>query len=268
MRWIPRCGLEIFSLWQPQDFLTHFSTHCHAIKRQWVRGGVRHRQWAQVPGAADPEEEDDQDENGGDGGEGREAGASERREGNSSFEEGGTQRLQREPARGASNTRVRFPKDTYFATCHPGLEPALASELRGLPGVLEVTEGRAGVNFLGSKGIETRYRANLELRSAIRVLELVAECQLELDGNGRGGGDSVYDAIRKIDWRKYIPRGCTFKVKAVVWDNSEVTSSLLVSIRTRDAVCDCLRDDAGWRPEDPRDSAPDVPLGWSCTWIP
>lgn len=170
------------------------------------------------------------------------------------------QRLQRRPARGASNTRVRFPTDTYFATCHPGLEPALASELRGLPGVLEVTEGRAGVNFLGSKGIETRYRANLELRSAIRVLELVAECQLELDGNGRGGGDSVYDAIRKIDWRKYIPRGCTFKVKAVVWDNTEVTSSLLVSIRTRDAVCDCLRDDAGWRPEDPRDSAPDVPL--------
>ena len=130
------------------------------------------------------QKKDDQDENGGDGGEGREAGRA-RREGTALSRRRQQQRLQRRPARGASNTRVRFPKDTYFATCHPGLEPALASELRGLPGVLEVTEGRAGVNFTEKKELK---RGTAQTWSS----EVQSECwswwrSASLSSTGTGG---------------------------------------------------------------------------------
>ena len=65
----------------------------------------------------------------------------------------------------------------YFATCAPGLEEVVASELRSsVIGAEEVTPGRAGVQFQGS--IETGYRANLWLRAAVRVLMLLAEAPL------------------------------------------------------------------------------------------
>ncbi|QDZ23497.1 S-adenosyl-L-methionine-dependent methyltransferase [Chloropicon primus] len=157
--------------------------------------------------------------------------------------------------RGREFGSVRFPKDVFFATCHPGLEHVVAKELLNLEGVHNVVEGRAGVNFCGDSS--SRYSANLNLRSSVRVLELIAEGELDVSA---GAGNSVYNFARQIDWPRYIERGSTFKVKSVVYDNTEVTNSLLVSKRTRDAVCDTLRDDSGFRPEDPRDRAPDVPL--------
>ena len=148
---------------------------------------------------------------------------------------------------------------SFFATCHPGLEGAVAGELAALAGggVHGVRAAKAGVHFRG--GPDARYHANLHLRSAVRVLELVAEGELDYAGGRRRPGDAVYDFVKRVDWPRFLERGMTFGVKAQVWD-SEVTSSLLVQKRARDAVCDCLRDASGWRPEDPRGAPPSIPL--------
>lgn len=66
----------------------------------------------------------------------------------------------------------------YYATCHPGLEAVVASELAGRAiGAADVQPGRAGVSFSGDAGVG--YRANLWLRSAIRVLALQGETLLD-----------------------------------------------------------------------------------------
>ena len=124
-------------------------------------------------------------------------------------------------------------------------------------GVHEVVKGKSGVHFKGARpGV--RYATNLHLRSTIRVLELIAEGELDV-GRRQEAGDAIYHFVRRIDWSAYLERGQTFRVKAQTWD-SAVTSSLLVMKRARDAVCDTLRDEGGWRPEDPQGYLPDVPL--------
>ena len=60
----------------------------------------------------------------------------------------------------------------YFATCARGLEGVLAQELRELP-ALDVAAGRGGVAFAGDQAV--LYRANLWLRTAIRVLAPILE---------------------------------------------------------------------------------------------
>ena len=79
----------------------------------------------------------------------------------------------------------------FFATCHPGLEPFVAAELRSAAvGASGVEQGRGGVHFRGSAA--TCYAANLWLRTAIRVLHLVGEGSIAPSryrgGAGSGGG--------------------------------------------------------------------------------
>src|SRR5439155_9912079 len=80
--------------------------------------------------------------------------------------------------------------DLYFATCARGIEPVLAGELRDLEaGAVE--EGRGGVHFSGAQTL--LYRANLWLRTAIRVLAPILEARVE-------SPDELYDAVRTVDW--------------------------------------------------------------------
>lgn len=127
----------------------------------------------------------------------------------------------------------------YFATCHPGLEEVVAEELRSPQvGALEVREGKAGVHFSGD--VAVMYKSNLWLRSAIRVLHLVSE--IELDGS-RPAGESVYAAFRAAaNWPDLLMPGQSFSVDARVWGNTNLTNSQLLSIRARDAICDAIRD--------------------------
>src|SRR5262245_11861245 len=73
----------------------------------------------------------------------------------------------------------------YFATCARGLEPVLADELRAL-GAEMVEPGRGGVHFAGDKA--ALYRANLWLRTAIRVLRPVADFAVTTP-------EELYDAV-------------------------------------------------------------------------
>jgi len=128
----------------------------------------------------------------------------------------------------------------YFASCTRGLEKILAQELLAPEiGAYNVYPGHAGVRFQGS--LETGYRANLWLRSAVRVMmELAVE---DLDPR-EPGGDAVYEFVRRLgdrEWGELVPVGGTFAITSHVWDCSQIRNSALASTRVKDAVCDALR---------------------------
>ena len=67
-----------------------------------------------------------------------------------------------------------------------GLEPMLAKELTQL-GANDVQIGRRMVSFTGNK--ETMYRANFQLRTAIRILKPISHFKAT-------SADDVYDKVK------------------------------------------------------------------------
>jgi putative N6-adenine-specific DNA methylase len=133
-----------------------------------------------------------------------------------------------------------------FATCAPGLENLLAEELRRL-GATKVHAASRGVEAFG--GDILLWRANIESRLAERILVPL--------GEGPGGDErQVKQTSMAIDWKRHIPRGCTFAVDASV-AGSKLNHRIFVGQLIKDGVCDRLRKDTGTRPDvDPK--RPDV----------
>lgn len=125
----------------------------------------------------------------------------------------------------------------YFATCARGLEPVLAGELSSL-GAADVTAGHGGVTFRGDSALV--YRANLWLRTAVRVLRPVLEVDVR-------SPDELYDAVRTIDWSEFLTPGHTLAVDCNVRD-SAITHSQYAARRVKDAICDQFRERVGRRP--------------------
>src|SRR5262245_45719676 len=125
----------------------------------------------------------------------------------------------------------------YFATCARGIEPVLAEELRRL-GAAGVEPGRGGVGFEGDQAL--LYRANLWLRTAVRVLRPVLEATVTTP-------DELYDAVRSLDWSRYLTPDHTLAVDCNVRD-SRITHSKYAALRTKDAICDQFVERAGRRP--------------------
>ena len=125
----------------------------------------------------------------------------------------------------------------FFATCGRGIEPILAEELHGL-GARAVEPGRGGVAFDG--GLEMLYRANLWLRTAIRVLRPVLEATVQ-------SPDELYDAVRNFDWSHLMTPEHTLAVDCNVRD-SAITHSKFAALRVKDAICDQFVAKCGRRP--------------------
>jgi putative N6-adenine-specific DNA methylase len=125
----------------------------------------------------------------------------------------------------------------YFATCARGLEPVLARELTTL-GADGVEPGRGGVRFRGDAAL--LYRANLWLRTAVRVLRPVLEV-------GVRSTDELYDAVRTVNWSEYLTPDHTLAVDCNVRD-SAITHSQYAARRVKDAICDQFRERVGARP--------------------
>ncbi len=135
----------------------------------------------------------------------------------------------------------------FFATCARGVEPMLAQELRALasppsdsprPRAAEVKEGRGGVHFAGE--LATLYQANLWLRTAIRVLQPIAEFPVT-------STDELYDAVHAIDWSRHLTADHTLAVDCNVRD-SHITHSKYAALRVKDAICDQFVERTGKRP--------------------
>ncbi len=117
--------------------------------------------------------------------------------------------------------------ERYFATCGRGIEPVLAEELRGL-GAAKVEPGRGGVSFGGDLAL--LYQANLWLRTAIRVLRPILEADVS-------SPDELYEAVRSLDWSRYLTPDHTLAVDCNVRD-SHITHSKYAALRVKDAICD------------------------------
>jgi len=126
---------------------------------------------------------------------------------------------------------------SYFATCARGLESILAGELRDLRAA-DVRAGRGGVAFAGDRDL--LYRANLWLRTAVRVLQPVLESHVE-------SPDALYEAVGTIDWSEYMTPDHTLAVDCNVRD-SRITHSQYAARRVKDAICDQFVARSGRRP--------------------
>jgi putative N6-adenine-specific DNA methylase len=125
----------------------------------------------------------------------------------------------------------------YFATCARGLEPVLIGELRDLKAG-DLQPGRGGVHFTGDQAV--LYQANLWLRTAIRVLWPILEARVE-------SPDELYDAVRSVDWSRFMTPQHTLAVDGNVRD-SRITHSKYAALRTKDAICDQFIERCGRRP--------------------
>ena len=128
----------------------------------------------------------------------------------------------------------------FFATCSSGLEETLAAELAGPRiGATGIAPGSSGVWFSG--GQETGYRANLWLRSAVRVL-------VELERARVRDPDELYRFASDIDWENLMKVDQTLAVDCRLRD-SGITHSKYAALKVKDAICDRFRRITGRRPD-------------------
>ena len=135
---------------------------------------------------------------------------------------------------------------SWYATCPRGAETVLARELEDL-GAKGIRAGQGGVRFTGER--ETALRACLDLRTALRVLEPVAEFDAT-------NAEELYAGAEKVPWSDLIAPGQTIAVSAT-GRAPGLTHTHFVELKIKDAVVDALRGRTGTRPDvDPR--TPDV----------
>ncbi|MBR6031022.1 MAG: methyltransferase [Bacteroidaceae bacterium] len=124
-----------------------------------------------------------------------------------------------------------------IAKTFQGLETVLATELIEL-GANNIQIGRRMVSFTGDK--ELLYRANFQLRTAIRILMPIKHFRAT-------SADEVYDAVQEIDWTNYLTNETTFAVDSVVF-STEFRHSKFVAYKVKDAIVDQMREKTGERP--------------------
>jgi 23S rRNA (guanine2445-N2)-methyltransferase / 23S rRNA (guanine2069-N7)-methyltransferase len=142
----------------------------------------------------------------------------------------------------ATNAAVRFT-----VVVARGLEAALGAELRALKAVNAVEQGRAIVTFEGD--LEAAYRVCMFARTASRVL-------LPLHRFATGEPDALYAGVQAVPWHEHLHPDGRLWVECVAAAGVQAHTRYLAQ-KTKDAVCDQLRERAGTRPNVDRDD-PDV----------
>ena len=122
-----------------------------------------------------------------------------------------------------------------------GLEWLLAQELEAVGGQ-DLRIGRRTIEFSAAPGKEqeTLYRAVLESRTAIRVLQPLGRFRVD-------SPESLYRAIQGLDWTEQLKTSDTLRVDAAIHDTF-LTHSLYAAQVVKDAVVDQLRTPSGKRP--------------------
>jgi len=129
-----------------------------------------------------------------------------------------------------------IPEREYFAACTLGLERVLQQELTNL-GAHRLELRAGGVGFHAD--LRTAYSANLWLRCAVRVQELVLKVDLNRERD-------LYPAIAAIDWDQYLTTHHTLAIDASVKDSC-IRHSGYAAMRTKDAIVDQQRRKIGRR---------------------
>ncbi|MBK8967727.1 MAG: class I SAM-dependent RNA methyltransferase [Lewinellaceae bacterium] len=118
-----------------------------------------------------------------------------------------------------------------------GLEPVLAAELDAL-GATDILELKRAVSCSGDQRL--LYRANYELRTALRVL-------VPVHGFRAQDEKSFYRGIQSVDWNQYMGVMDTLAIDATV-SGAYFKHSHYVSLLAKDAIVDQFRDRFGRRP--------------------
>lgn len=137
----------------------------------------------------------------------------------------------------APASHVQGETRRFTAPCARGLEPVLAAELQEL-GLEQVRALTGAVAFTGP--LEHGYRALLWSRVASRVLLQVGQ------GPARDA-QQLYRTVRQVPWVRHLSPHHTLAVD-FVGRNDELRHSGFAARRTKDAICDALRDETGRRP--------------------
>lgn len=130
----------------------------------------------------------------------------------------------------------------------PGLAEVLAAEVTALGGK-DVEPQLRAVTCTGDK--EFIYRANLRLRTGLRVLEEIAVFRARNE-------QMLYDRLRGIDWSEFLRPDGTLWVEATT-NSDYFRNSVYLSQLTKDAIVDQFRDRTGQRPSVEKDR-PDLTL--------
>lgn len=118
-----------------------------------------------------------------------------------------------------------------------GLEQVLAAELEAL-GATDIQPLKRAVSCTGDKHLI--YRANYELRTAMRVLLPIGTFQASNE-------EAYYRAVRETDWSQYLDVNDTLAVEAMVAGDF-FKHSQYAALLTKDAIVDQFRDRYGRRP--------------------
>jgi 23S rRNA (guanine2445-N2)-methyltransferase / 23S rRNA (guanine2069-N7)-methyltransferase len=125
----------------------------------------------------------------------------------------------------------------WIATAPVGAASVLAEELAQF-GATDIRERSHDVKFQGT--LEVGYRTCLWSRTATRVL-------LSLGSIDASSSKSVYEAVRRIDWRDHLAPGATLACDCS-GGNESIRHTIYGSQLLKDAVVDNLRDATGERP--------------------
>ena len=136
----------------------------------------------------------------------------------------------------------------WIATAPVGAASVLAQELQAF-GAADIRERSHDVKFQGT--LEVGYRTCLWSRSATRVL-------LSLGQIDARSAKSVYEGVKRIDWRQHFAPGATLACDCS-GANEAIRHTIYGSQLLKDAVCDALRETTGARP-DIKPERPDVLL--------
>jgi 23S rRNA (guanine2445-N2)-methyltransferase / 23S rRNA (guanine2069-N7)-methyltransferase len=122
-----------------------------------------------------------------------------------------------------------------------GLEWVLARELEAV-GARDLRVGRRTIEFSADPAAEreTLYRAVLECRTAIRVLEPLGRFRVDSPA-------SLHRELQEIDWTEQLRTSDTLRVDAAIHDTF-LTHSLYAAQVVKDAIVDQLRTPSGKRP--------------------
>lgn len=123
---------------------------------------------------------------------------------------------------------------TYIATTLQGLEQVLAQELADIGAVVEQTLTRA-VAFSGSE--EVLYRANLHIRTALRILKPIERFEAR-------NTEQLYRAARAIRWTDYMRLTHTFAISTML-NSAYFDHSQYAALRLKDGITDRFRAETG-----------------------
>ena len=124
-----------------------------------------------------------------------------------------------------------------IAKTFKGLEEVLATELVAI-GANNVQLQRRAVSFTGNQ--ELMYKANLQLRTASRVLKPIATFKAL-------NPDEVYEQVKNIVWEKYMTVDTTFAIDSTIFSD-EFRHSMFVAYRVKDAIADRFMEKENKRP--------------------